>query len=464
MKLKKMCRRLLATVLMSVMLFSSATVFAANKPSKNDSAPTWGDIFAIMEYVGAEVYDRYDAGELDYADDIEKDSHYVAPGTILVSTPREQTYAAFIENGGVYAGDDVWTNDPGTALSGDAQSSYSSFYDAGMAFVDSVTTADGKYYTDDIIGTYDNFWTGKDEPFWEKVDSGQIISVASEDEAPDVTTMSKGTYWVLESDLDAYAAAVESATNVSDTWDAKWEADNGRSTVERAEVQQCITTVTNAYNTILGKLHEGTKSTVSSEDSEDSEDFLTPAESEPVSSGNGSQSEKESAPVIKNEVTFSTGVKVQSSLKGVYSSSFVVGCIYQSEPAQISQAVGLSEAEIKRGVVVKYYICNSLNKAMNATLSQTVSGQGYKLMGVMNNDLYILDNGNISKIRTTGEALTVVLGIPENLRSEQYEFVIMCYDENGNLVTMQDVDTDKATITVKSMNFGYWAIGYRTKK
>lgn len=457
MKLQKMSRRLLAAGLMSVMLLSSTTVFAADKPDKKTSGQTWGDIFAIMAYVGEKTYDRYDAGELDYADDIEKDSHYVAPGTLLVSAPKEQTYCAYIEGGGVYAENQGEESD---ALTGDALSSYSNFYDAGMAFVDSVTTADGKYYTDDIIGTYDNFWTGKDGPFWAKVNSGQIISVASEDEAPDVATMSRGTYWVLESDLDAYEAAIQSAIAVSDTWDAKWEADNGRSLVERTEVQQCITKVTNAYNTILGKLHEGIKS----EEEDDDEDILTPVESGPVSSSNGSRTEKESAPVIQNEVTFSNGAKVQSGLKGVYSSSFVAGCVYQGEPAQISQTVGLSEAEIKRGVVVKYYICNSLNKTMNATLSQAVSEQGYKVMGVMNNDLYILDNGSIRKIRTIGEALTVVLGIPENLRSEQYEFVIMCYDENGNLVTMQDVDTDKATITVKSMNFGYWAIGYRTKK
>ncbi len=461
MKLQKMSRRLLAAVLMSIMLFSSTTVFAADKPDKKTSGQTWGDIFAIMAYVGEKTYDRYDAGELDYADDVEKDSHYVAPGTILVSTPLEQVYCAYIEGSGVYAEGNQ--GEEGDALTGNAESSYGSFYDAGMAFVDSVTTADGKYYTDDIIGAYEDFWTGKDEPFWAKVESGQIISVASEDEAPDVATMSRGTYWVLESDLDAYEAAIQSATAVSDTWDAKWEADNGRSLVERAEVQQCITTVTNAYNTILGKLHEGTKSEEEDDDDEEEDDFLTPAESGPVSSGNESRTEKESAPVIKNEVTFSNGAKVQSGLKGVYSSSFVAGCVYQGEPAQISQSVGLSEAEIKRGVVVKYYVCNSLNKTMNAMLSQAVSGQGYKVMGVMNNDLYRLDNGSIRKIRTTGEALTVVLGIPENLRSEQYEFVIMCYDENGNLVTMQDVDTDKATITVKSMNFGYWAIGYRTK-
>ncbi len=466
MKPKKMSRRLLAAVLMSVMLFSSATVFAADKPSKNDSAPTWGDVFGIIDYVAEAVYARYDRGELDYADDVDKEKHYREPGTLLVSVPKEQAYARFIENDGVYAGDGVWENDPETELTGDAKSSYGSFYDAGMAFVDSVTTADGKYYVDDIIGTYDDFWTGKDEPLWKKVEGGQIISVASEDEAPDVTTMSKGTYWVLESDLDDYVAAIESATDVSDTWEGKWEADNGSSTVERTEVQQCITTVTNAYNTLLGKLHEGTKQTVPSADSSESTDSLTPAESGPASSGNESRSEEEAAPVIVNEVTFSTGAKAQSSLNGVYvpGSNFVAGCIYQGEPAQISQAVGLSEAEINRGVVVKYYICNSMNKTINAILSQNVSGQGYKVLGVMNNDLYRLDNGSIRKIRTTAGALTVVLGIPENLRNEQYEFVIMCYDENGNLVTMQDTDTDKATITVKSMNFGYWAIGYRTKK
>lgn len=456
MKLKKMSRRFLASVLVLGMLFSSATVFAADRPEKNDN-PTWGDICAIQEYVAEKTYDRYDNKEIDYVDDVETEKHYCAPGALIMSSQKEQVYCAFIEGSGVYA--DAWEKDQDTALAdGDEKNSYSNFYDAGMAFVDSVTEADGKYYTDDIIGTYDSFWESKDKPFWEKVESGQIITVESEEDAPDVATMNTGTYWMLDSDLEAYSSAIQSATEKSDEWDNKWESNNGRSEVERAEVEQCIKIVTEAYNTLLSKLHEGTKQAAAAANS------LTPAESEPVSSGSSSQTKEEAAPVVVNEVAFSSGAKVQSSLKGVYGNNFVAGCIYQGEPAQISQAVGLSEAEMKRGVVVKSYICTSLNKTMNAALSQTVSEQGYKVMGVMNNDLYRLDKGKISKIRTTGEALTVVLGIPENLRNEQYEFVIICYDEDGNLVTMQDTDTDKATITVKSVNFGYWAIGYRTKK
>lgn len=454
MKLKKMNRRLLAAVLALGMLLSSATVFAAERPSKNESKPTWGDVYAIADYVAEKTYARYDAGEIDYAEDVEKDSHYRAPGTLLMSAPKEQVYCAFIEGNGVYA--DEWGHDGEEELPDGKKESYGSYYDAGMAFVDSVTEADGLYYTDDIMDLIVDFWKSKDEPLWEKVESEQIIVVESEDDAPDVTTMNKGTYWVLQSDLGAYGSAIDSAGNTEEGWDDRWEDENNP--VTRAEVQQVLNSLTGAYNTLLGKLHEGTIQTASSSDS------LTPAKSESVSSGNGSQSEEESAPVIVNEVVFSTGAKVQSSLKGVYGSNFVAGCIYQGEPAQISQAAGLSEAEIKSGVVIRYYVCSSLNKTMNATLSQAVSGQGYKVLGVMNNDLYRMDKGNISKIKTTGEALTVVLGIPKNLRNEQYEFVIMCYDENGNLVTMQDIDTDKATITVKAVNFGYWAIGYHTKQ
>lgn len=131
---------------------------------------------------------------------------------------------------------------------------------------------------------------------------------------------------------------------------------------------------------------------------------------------------------------------------------------------KIKQAAGLTKEEIQNGVVIKYYICNSLNKTMNEKMSQAVSAQGYRLLGVMKNDLYRLNKGDIRLIKTTSETLTVILGVPSHLKSDQYEFVIFCYDENGNLTTLKDTDTDKSTITVQAKSFGYWAIGYQKKQ
>lgn len=97
-------------------------------------------------------------------------------------------------------------------------------------------------------------------------------------------------------------------------------------------------------------------------------------------------------------------------------------------------------------------------------MSQAVSVQGYRLLGIMNNDLYKLNKSGIHLIKTTSEPLTVMIGVPSYLRNGQYDFSIFCYDEYGNLIVMDDIDTDKATITVQAKSFGYWAVGYRNKK
>ncbi len=455
MKKKKTSCRILAVITASVMFLSNITATAATAPSQAGS-PTWQDVFDLMEYVGTNCYEIVDGDSWLDMDDVTGELPYFKQGTLLASTTKEQAYAALVEGNGAFAED---KHGEGTAsLDGDAASGYAGFYAAGIALVNSVKTATGTKYIDDIAGTLDSFWTEKNDPIWKKVEGGQIIVVSSEDEAPDTASMEQGTYWVLESDLDTYGSATESVSSTCESWDNQglWTAHNGGPDIVRADLENMISTVTSAYNTLLGQLHEGTKVSQSPVSS------LTAVDTS--SSGKSSQTEEPKAPVIVNEVTFSNGTKSQSSLEGVYGNTFVAGAIYNDEQTIIKQAAGLTDEEIQNGVVVKYYICNSLNKTMNEKLSQAVSAQGYRLLGVMKNDLYRLNKGDINLIKTTSEALTVVLGVPSHLKGGQYEFVIFCYDENGNLTTLKDVDTDKSTITVQAKSFGYWAIGYQNKQ
>lgn len=443
MKRKKRGSRLLALAAAAAMLFSSITVYAA-APEKKDN-PTWADVFELMDYVGQEVYDK----NPDFENDVSEASSQREPGTLLAGLAQEQAYAAYVEGEGAFAEENHQDGEQelGTSLKSD----YDNFYAAAMALVNSVTTASGDKYVDDIMPAYDSFWTNNDEPLGAKIESGKIIVVETEEEAPDVASMEKGTYWVLQSDLDAYYASLDQATDKSNQW--SWD-ENGFSST-REEVLGCIQTVTDAYNTLLGKLHEGTIETV------------VPAESlkEVSSTPAASHKEEEPAvPILVNEVAYTGGAKKQSVMEGVYCRNFAAGTIYTDEPQKIKQAAGLSQKEIEDGYVIKYFICTSRNKEMNKMLSETVTGQGYQVLGIMNNDLYKLGKGTVTKLKSLGETLTVVLGIPEDLRSDRYEFVVMCYDENGALVVMPDLDSDKATITVQAKNFGYWAVGYRQKQ
>lgn len=442
--------RLLAAVAAVVMLFSSMTVLA-DAPSKADT-PTWQDVFDMLEYVGENVYDK----DPDFVNDVSEESPYKKEGTLLGDAGKEQAYCAFVEGSGVFAPDNL--GDDGEAeLEGDAASKYGDFYDAAIALIGSVQEASGTKYVDDIMGEYDSFWETYDKSIWDGVDSGQIITVDSAEDAPDTATMKKGTYWVLGSDLETYGSAVETVSNTSNNW--QW-GEKGPSNFTRSDVQQCIASVKAAYNTLLGQLHEGE---IASKSGKSSKKLKTA--SYVSDSSEDSQPEEETpAPPPANEVTFSGGVKRQTSLAGEYCQTCMAGVIHTDGQEKIRQAAGLSEKEIADGAVIKCFICNSRNQAMNEILTKTGSAQGYKVWGVINCDLYKLYKGSVTPIRKTGEALTVVLGVPEKLRNDQYEFAVICYDENGNLVMMPDMDTDNATITVQAESFGAWAVLYRTRK
>lgn len=455
MKNRKTGRRILSMIIALVMLFSSMTVLAAvTRPTKNQGTPTWGDVWAIQEYVGEQIYaltEDEGSGELSFEDDPSGEAAYRESGHKMVAVSLEEAYAANCSER--YFNNPPENAEDTTELTGDQASNYGTLYDAGMAMVDGIVTATGTKYIDDIVSDYEGFWDNYDGPLCAKYNAGQIITVdiANDEAAPDTAAMDQGTYWVDAADWDTYRNAVAAQESTQNAW--SWNGHNGGPDIQRSEMQGVISALTSAYNTLISKLHEGTKVTAA------------PAEGlKTVSkSSSSSKQEEEPAPVLVNEVLFSTGTKKQSSIEGVYGQTFAAGTIFNDEQAKIRQAAGLSEEEIKGGVVVKYYICNSINRKINEKLSGVVSGLGYKVLGVMNCDLYKLNKGEITKIKTTAEALTVTIGVPENLRSEKYEFVVICYDEGGNPVTMQDLDTDKNTITVQTNSFGQWAIGYKTK-
>lgn len=471
MKKKKTGSRICAALAASIIFLNSITVTAAESPEQATS-PTWKDAFALMEYVGENCY-KLEGSNWEWIDkdDVSSELPYYKEGMLLASAPKEKTYAAFVEENGAFA--ETNHGEENDTLQGDAASEYNAFYDAGVALVNSIKTATGTKYINDIVGTWDSFWSEKDEPLWKKVESGQIIVVATAADAPDTASMNPGTYWVLDADLTQYGNIVDDEDSVWKAWEENdsWEAHNGGPDIDRSEMQNCISLVTSAYNTLLGSLHEGTKGSQVSRPEPSltpAAEEKTPAEGEnPAEENAGALSstvEESPAPAPANEVLFSNGAKSQSTLEGVYGNTFVSGAIYQDAQAKIKQAAGLTNEEIQAGTVIKYYICSSLNKEMNKKMSQDVAAQGYRLLGVMKNDLYRLNHGDIRSIKTTSETLTVVLGVPSHLKNGQYDFVIFCYDENGNLVTMKDTDTDNATITVQARNFGYWAVGYQNKQ
>lgn len=457
MKKKNFGRRVMAAVIVLTMLLGSMTAFAAEKPSKSD-APTWQDVYDLMDYVDENFYSDDDSYEFLDIEDLSAEAPYFEQGKVLASSLKEQAYAMLVEDG-TFDNPDGSKGDVTDLLTGDAYNKYSDLYDAGTALVESLTTATGEKYIEDIDPLLTEFWENYNASLDAKLESGQIkeIDIANGEAAPDTATMEKGTYWIDSADLTAYWTKMETTYPVADGWENKWEAHNGGPDIERSEIQWVLNVLTEAYNTLCGKLHEGTKT------NENPADEKTVEKIETVEPKAEEKAAPEPEPVLINQVINSTGAKSLSKIEGVYGKVCVSGAVYTNDQAAIKQAAGLTEAEIKNGAVVKYYICESLNKNMNQMLAKSLADNGYKSVCIMNNDLYKLNKGVITKIKTTGEALTVLIGVPENLRNDKYEFVVMCYDESGKLVILPDLDTDKATITVQANNFGYWAVGYRVK-
>lgn len=175
------------------------------------------------------------------------------------------------------------------------------------------------------------------------------------------------------------------------------------------------------------------------------------------------QPEQEKKPVLVNQVVASGGDKTESSINGVYENTSVCGVVHTDTKEKNEQSAGLLKEETAGGAVIRYYICKSQNKSVNDKLSKEVSAQGYRVLEIINNDLYKIYKGEVTKIKTVQEPLAVMLGVPESLSAGEYEFVIICYDEAGKPIVIKDIDIDKNTITVKTANFGYWAVGYKEK-
>lgn len=465
MKKNEIIGRLLSVAIASVMLFSSMTVFAAKPELPQDDEGDEDDGYAGWSRVE------------DYMNSLFEGENSIV--IVLGDSSMDEVKKHF-ENGKVLVPADKLqaVNEANESEDGTGEDiSWAEVYGAMKAMDESIGIGDGTCYIDDALWDRESTAWGKVEEINQLGEDNKIYVVDEEtnDVPPNEDEMEQGTYWVLSSDALNFYDSVEAAADIANVYrDDNGDffnymilcGENGEDTYEVADVprdvfENYVSALESACNTFVGKLHEGTKGT--GEPAESLKPVTSESASESASQSESQAQEEEPAPVLVNEVTYSTGSKKQSSLEGVYGRTFVAGTIFNDEQDRIKQAAGLSEEEIKSGVVIKYYICNSLNKTMNEKLSAAVTEQGYKVLGVMNCDLYKIYKGEITKIKTTGEALTVTIGVPENFRNDKYEFVVMCYDESGNLVIMQDLDTDKNTITVQADSFGCWAIGYKAK-
>lgn len=449
MKKSKLCARIFSAVLASVIFCQSMTALAVSAPSDIDTLSDNEDGWAALGGYMEEIYSDSNVIIYDTSTQLSDVKKYFESGVYIVPYSKVEAAESAMEGGN---------------------------WDAAKTAVKAVyqnsVEADGSYcISEDLFAKEGAIWNSIDE-IQSKEDSGVIMTVGPDEEEPDVADMDQGTYWCTASDMDTFWSSVESASNSMSSYrdGEEWKTvkiyfgngseDGDFADVSKSAFESYISGLESAYNTLVGQLQEGTREVTRSSKSKRLKKI---SDSEQDSSAEVSQQEEETMPALVNEVVFANGTRQQPSIDGIYSRTFAAGTIFKDEKAKISQAVGLSEEEMKNGASVKYYICTSMNQEMNKQLSGAVTEQGYKIWGVMNCDLYKLYKGEVTKIRTTNQSLTVIIGVPETLRSDKYEFMVFGYDESGKLVTMQDMDTDINTITVQASTFGCWAVGYKTK-
>jgi len=446
MKKKTMICRLLSVTAAILMLLSGVPAFAASKPTLADNLQDDDDGWAALDQYMDALMQLMDSSELCTIDtdemSLDDAKKYCESGMLLVPEAKKT------------AVDDGW----------DANG-FDDQYGLVKDLDGSIVEATGTYYIDDSLWARESAVWDKIAAVDSKLEHGVITQVADGEEEPDESTMDQGTYYVAENDVNTFYSDVENANDSMDTYrdgenwkqvtiylgdGVSYESDD----ISRSAFEAYVSTLENAYNTLLSALHEGTRETAVPVEK------LEEAGKDSGSAGSTSVKEE---PMAVNQVIYSDGSKRLSSIEGVYIKPFMDGVICRDEKSGIYQAAGISKEKMESGVVLKYYICNSTNKLMNEKLSKAAAERGLQTLGVLNNDLYKLYKGQITKLKSINEAVTVVLGVPEDLRSDKYEFTVMCYDEKGNLVVMQDTDSDPATITVQANVFGYWAVGYQLK-
>lgn len=454
MKKKKICHRILAAVAALVMLLSSMTVFAA--PAKSDN-PTWEDVIAVREFIESDVYRHFENDELwtvneDY-DPIDMVKLTVPAGKLLIS---EAEWRHFDEETDVpFSWDNISQKiENDEEMPDELKAGYSAWYDEIMGIVEGMETATGEYYVDDALWQQNSYlWDQNITPMWDWPESGKliIVDINGGETAPDENQMESGTWWVSGEVWDSYCERIEMVNADKENEWYKYSEEIWLPTESQLVRENNL--LQGALEFLLTNFHGK---------SEPEPEPEVKPETKRKSSGKAQSAEpEEEEVVIVNQVVASDGTKSLPTIEGVYGKVCVAGAVFKDDKNKIKQSAGLTEEEVKNGVVIKSYVCDSLNKDMNQKLTGAASEKGWKLLGVINNDLYKMDKGKISPVRKVSEPLTVLLGVPEKIRDSKYEFAVLCYDEGGNLVEMKDADADKATVTVSASDFGYWAIVYR---
>lgn len=413
----KTVKKVLISICCVMMLFSGIAVSAAEAPPKAEK-PAWHDVWDIQDYVSDQVYNLNMAGKLDFygtESDREEMSSHSKPGLLIANAEKEQEFARY--NDEVYG--QSGEVEPDDLLQGIFLESYSGFYDAAMALVNSVEKASGTYYTDGLWPKWDEF-ADLNDLFWRKVENGSILVIMDGEEAPE------GVEWVYLSAMKKYDETSLAIWERTDVW-----------TYREATREEVLTEISN-FKAAFEELYKGGEFTL---------DLSQPAPDTDISTDTCTDTctDEDSLSTSFTDDNNDTTEKVPEMWKPTTPDEIKRYECRGKETIQVTQANG-NAYPVKMVNIMQGPKCFA---SFEAVLGDYTIGRTY--------DIY--PDGN--KVYDMEQKVELTIKIPEAVYSANREYKMICVTKDGKPIVYDDLDKNPETITFRTNTFYAYALIYK---
>lgn len=398
----KTIRKVLITVCCAALLISGFIVSAKEAMPEQKENPTWKDTFEFRAYIGAQIYELYDAGKLDYYEnDSQKEdlNLYADPKMWFASAPREHDYELCDREFW-----DVKVENEEDKLDNDWKGKYDKLYAAGKALLESRFQPEGTYYITDILPEWERLGAAS-ERLDEKVRNGSIRRIADDEERPE------DTEWVLGSALDAYYDACDPMWKEV----AQWDEEKGPT---RQQMQDAI----NVLKAALEELKRHGNFT------------LDLPQSTPGTDAGSTSSDRNN-----------TTAKVPKMWKPTTPDEIKRYACWGRETIQITQASG-NAYPVKMVNIMQGPMCFD---SFEAVLGDYTIGRTY--------DIYPYGN----KVYDADQKVELTIKIPEAIYNANREYKMICVTKDGKPIIYDDLDKNSETITIRTNTFYAYALIYK---
>lgn len=146
---------------------------------------------------------------------------------------------------------------------------------------------------------------------------------------------------------------------------------------------------------------------------------------------------------VKADVAMSVGgLKVKTSVAGIYAAYSVEGCAILSELADVKAALALKAGQTPKVVIYDTDMKNSVH-AM-ASVNAAASALGASVVTAINVDLGAMQNNKWVELKDG--AIVMMIGLPKTADLTK-TYAVVCVQPGGAITIFEDADTNPATVT-----------------